>query len=123
MTQQVSKEVRKIAEIAAEELFKRFRGRTPEDTTYVCTTVQVPDPARRRRWLSTRRSEPTAPRRLRICLEPGWNSEQRVDHVTGAPVTLHVSPEFTKTDLRHAIENQLTQQPTRQKLTDGHMRG
>jgi hypothetical protein len=110
MTKVVSKAAIKAAERAAEELVKQLRGRTPDDTSYVCTTVRIPEPNKPGLQLFRRREEAVTPRALRICLESGWNRDTSIESRSGAPVTIHVSPEYSKKDIRRAIRGQLEDQ-------------
>lgn len=111
--------VEKVIEKAAEHLIGQLRGRTPEDTRFACTTVTVPDGrsgrrAGRRHDRGRRTSDDE--QRVRVCVESGWRSETREDPTTGAPVTVHVSPEYSRKQVREAVHQQLEAHREQQRL-------
>jgi len=98
MTNPLERAGERAVEKAAESLIKQLQGRTPDDTHYVCATVHVPD----------------TNQRVRVCVEPHWDSQTRPDPATNAPVTIHVSPEYSKAQVREAVQQQMANQQQRQ---------
>ena len=98
MKSRAEKALEKAAEQVALDLMKQLRGRTPDDTKFACATVPVPN----------------TKQRVRVCVEPQWRSETREDPTTGAPVTVHISPEYTRKQVREAARQQIAEQQRKQ---------